>query len=242
MEKRIFRRPGQWIQCNSRLVRRQLLERYPLDPQRVRVIYNGVDLVRFQPPRDATQRLALRRSAGVEEDDRPVWLLLGSGFRRKGLATALRALAASAGRTALLWVAGRDDPRPWQALAARLGVGERVCFLGVTETPERLLGAADALLLPTRYDAFANACLEAAAAGLPVITSSQNGAAEILDGAACVVERPDDYRGFAAALNRVARSGVRAQMGRCARRRAEQYGWERHVEQLLELYPEVRYP
>jgi len=240
LEEAIFRRPGQWIQCNSEFVRKELLDRYPLDPERVRVIYNGVDLERFRPARDRGLRESLGSVSGVGADGTPRWLLLGSGFERKGLATAMRALATSTARTAVLWVAGRDAPGPWRAVAKQLGVAERVRFLGVVKKPEELLTRVDALLLPTRYDAFANACLEAAASGVPVVTSAQNGAAEILSEGALVVERSDDHRGFAAALDRLADPTARERMGTCARRRAEGYSWERHVTDLLTLYQQIR--
>ncbi len=238
LEATILRRPGQWIQCNSKLVREQLLGRYALAVERVVVVYNGVDLERFHPDRHREARAALRAARGA--GDAAVWLLLGSGFERKGLATALAALAHSRARDTALWVAGRDDPRPWRARATRLGIADRVHFLGAVDAPERVLAAADALLLPTRYDAFANASLEAAASGLPVITSACNGAAEILGDGGFVVERPDDWEGFAAALDDIEAPADRRKRGSLARRRAEAFGWDRHLDELQALYARIR--
>lgn len=167
--------PGEWIEsaldraavrqariciANSRLGAEGLARDY--GARRVEVVYNGVDLVRFRP--DPQARAAVRAELGAEG---PVALFLGNGFRRKGLDLAIAALPP--GWT--LWVVGHDPP--WPAPPA-------VRFLGGHRDVERFLLAADLMVLPTRYDPFANACLEAMACGVPVLTSPANGAAEIL--------------------------------------------------------------
>src|SRR5690606_2558185 len=104
--------------------------RHGVAASRLAVIPYGVDLARFDPARRAATaplREALGAGAG------PVWLLVGSGWRRKGLDVALRALARAAARDASLWVAGGDRPAPWQARAAALGVAARVRFLGLRD-------------------------------------------------------------------------------------------------------------
>src|SRR5690606_34926878 len=99
--------------------------------ERLHVIPNGVDLERFHPARRAGEGAALRAALG---DPGPVWLLLGSGWRRKGLDTALAALAA--GAPGVLWVAGRDAPGPWRARAQALGLAGRVRWLGARSDAE----------------------------------------------------------------------------------------------------------
>jgi UDP-glucose:(heptosyl)LPS alpha-1,3-glucosyltransferase len=179
--------------------------------ERLVVILNGVDLERFRPELSREARPALRAALGAPAEV-PVWLLVGSELHRKGADVALRALAAGGPPDAELWICGRDAPGPWRALAARLGVAGRVRFLGLRSDLERVYGAADALLLPTRYDAFSNACLEAAACGLPVVTSGANGAARWLAEGGLVVEDPEDAAGFAKALDRIADPRARARL------------------------------
>jgi UDP-glucose:(heptosyl)LPS alpha-1,3-glucosyltransferase len=152
-------RSARIVIANSELGARGLRRDY--GAQRVEVVYNGVDLLRFRP---ADDRRKLRDELGVSG---PMALFLGTGFARKGLDRAISALPQ--GWTLL--VAGRD--RPWDAPSS-------VKFLGPVRDPERLLQAADVMLLPTRYDPFANACLEAMACGTPAVTTSANGAAEAL--------------------------------------------------------------
>ena len=234
IERRVFADPTQAILCPSRRVADELARRFRIAPERLVVIHNGVDLDRFDPGRRAGARARVRRELGAGEE--PVWLLLGSGWQRKGLDTALRALAQSRASDAALWVAGRDEPGPWRRLAERVGVAARVRFVGERADSESLYAAADALLLPTRYDAFANACLEAAASGLPVVTSAAAGSSEALGEGACVVADPEDAVGFAEALDALRDPSAREARGRAARRAAERLGWDVHIAALRALY------
>lgn len=237
IERAVFTDARQVVLCNSTLVRDQIAARYRVPAGRLAVIRNGVDLARFHPDRRTREGVALRAELGA--GSRTVWLFAGSGFPRKGLDVALGALAASADTDSVLWVAGRDDPARWLAGAARLGLAERVRFLGPRGDLEALFAAADGVLLPTRYDAFANVCLEAAAAGLPSVTSGANGAAEIAREAGIVVDDPEDVAGFARALARLADPVARVALGKAARARAEQHGWDDHVRALRALYARV---
>ncbi len=237
IEAGVFGDPRQRIQCNSRWVRDALVTRHGVDPERTVVTYNGVDLERFRPERRAAARDVLRRAHDAPDGAR-VWLFAGHGFRRKGLDTALETLARSRGPASQLWVAGADATPAWAQRARTLGVEERVRFLGPRDDLPDLFAAADGLLLPTRYDAFANVCLEAAASGCPVWTSASNGAAEILGEGGCVIRDAEDAAGFAAALDRCDDDTLSA-MGRTARRVAERYGWEHHIEAQRALYREI---
>jgi UDP-glucose:(heptosyl)LPS alpha-1,3-glucosyltransferase len=231
-ERRVFRDPSQQIVCVSHMVRAEIQRRYGVPDDRVAVVHNGVDLERFHPRHRAGPGARLR--AALRAGATPVWLFPGSGFARKGLDTALRALARGSPTGSQLWVAGRDDPGRWRRLARRLGVEERVRFVGFRSDIETTYAAADALFLPTRYDPFPNACLEAAAAGLPVVTSGAAGAAELFREHGGVVEDPEDIAGFAAILERLAEPGERERWGAAARRVAEAHAWDVQVAALRE--------
>jgi len=165
-----------------------------------------------------------------------VWLFAGSGFERKGLDTALRALALSTQSNTQLWIAGADRPARWQRVARSLGVEARVRFLGFRRDMRTLYAAADALLLPTRYDACANSCLEAAAAGIPVLTSTANGAAELFTDTELAIHDSDDANGFAHALDELSDSTLRARLGTAARTLVENLSWSAHVKSLREVF------
>jgi UDP-glucose:(heptosyl)LPS alpha-1,3-glucosyltransferase len=238
MEAAIFADESQLVQCNSEMVRDQLQQRYDVADSRLAVLANGVDLERFHPGLRGEHRSAVRAELGVP-DETPAWLLAGSGFRRKGVDTALRALAHAPG-AGELWIVGRDDPAPWRALAAELGVAERARFLGHRSDMPALYGAADALVLPTRYDAFANVCLEAAACGLPVVTTAADGAARWLCAAGLVLENPEDWERLAELLVELCDPERRAVCGAATRARAEGQSWSHHVTGLHDLYARVR--
>jgi UDP-glucose:(heptosyl)LPS alpha-1,3-glucosyltransferase len=235
LERRVFADASQLVVCNSEMVRGEIARRHAVEPRRLVLIRNGVELERFSGAANARERLRSELRAG----DSVVFLLAGSGFARKGVDTALRALA-RARLPAQLWVAGADPSERWRRLADALGVAGRVRFLGFRHDLPALYGAADALLLPTRYDAFANVCLEAAAAGLPVLTSGANGAAELFRASGLVVEDAEDVAGFAAALETLAERGTRLRLGDAARAVAAAHGWPAHVAKLRALFAGAR--
>ena len=238
IERRIFADRSQVVQCGSRMVRDQLASRFQVPRGRLVVIHNGVDCERFRP--GAAARRERASLASVPATEAPVWLFAGSGWQRKGIDTAMRALAGSADSQARLWVAGADRPSRWRSYAERLGVSSRVDFLGPREDLERVYRAVDALLLPTRYDAFANVCLEAAASGLPVVTSRSNGSSELLGGAGIVIADAEDAGSFARALDRLTDPSLRARMGARGRELALGRSWNRHIEKLRTLYARLR--
>jgi UDP-glucose:(heptosyl)LPS alpha-1,3-glucosyltransferase len=213
-----------------------------MPPERVVVAYNGVDAGRFSPEARGRWRAERRLALGVGPEDLLV-LFVGTGFARKGLAPLLAALARlrDRGLAPHLAVIGSGSARPWQRRAAGLGLGDRVRFAGRVADPERYYAAADIFALPTFFDPFANATLEAMASGLPVVTSRQNGAAEILrpgvDG--LIVDRPDDVDGLAEALASLADPATRSALGEQARQTALRFPWERPLERTLEVYREV---
>ena len=100
-------------------------------------------------------------------------LFAGSGWERKGLRFAIAAMALCNNRKMRLLVAGRGNHRHYKS--------KHVQFLGEVPDPARIYSAADIFILPTIYDPFSNACLEALACGLPVITTRSNGFSEIIE-------------------------------------------------------------
>jgi UDP-glucose:(heptosyl)LPS alpha-1,3-glucosyltransferase len=179
MERKLFASP--WLRaviCNSKMVRDEIHERSGLSLDKLPVIYNAVDSEVFSPKltqhrADVRQKLGLAESATV-------YLMVGSGYARKGVAAAILALAKLPSDTYLL-VVGRDkSARRYRRLAQKLGIGRRVMILGAQDDPKPFYGAADVFVLPTLYDPCPNAALEAMACGLPVITSTKCGAAELV--------------------------------------------------------------
>lgn len=237
LERGVFRDPRQRIQCASRLVADALIEVEGVPRERILLLPNAVDASRFSDPEAI--RAGARLRADLDERAEQVWLLPGSGWRRKGLATALEAIAARRDPGLRLWVAGRDDPAPWRARAAALGIGERVRFLGERADLPAVYQAVDGMLLPTRYDPFANVTLEAAAAGLPIVTSAANGAAEWFGDDVRIVARAEDASAFSKAIESFRDADTRRSFGERAQRRARTMDWEGHAASLRDEYRRI---
>jgi UDP-glucose:(heptosyl)LPS alpha-1,3-glucosyltransferase len=234
LEARVFARTPR-IVAIARLGKREIEQLYGVSPERVRVIYNGVDLDRFHPHHAAVHRAAARAEAGLRPDEHGL-LFAGSGFERKGLATAIEALPRLG--AARLLVIGRGDDARYRALAARLGVGDRVCWLGLRADLERWYAAADVLVLPTRYEPFGNVHLEAMASGLPVVTTTAAGGSELVEeGRNGAVVEPGDASALADAVGGVL-GGNRTLLAEAARRSAEPYTYSRQAEAFERLYRE----
>ena len=245
LERRIFQQGGaRLIVANSEQVASEIAQHYAPLSAPVRVVRNGVDLEHFHPSERTRLGPAMRARLGVGEAE-PVLFFLGSGFTRKGLGPLLLALGRlpARRRRPYLLVAGKGRTEPYLALARRLGIEPRVRFLGVVADPLPLYAAADAFVLPSLYDPSSNACLEAMAVGLPVITTRANGASELIEDGreGWVVDDPQDVQGLADRLRRLEDPG-RVEMGRRARARVEAYPWDRHLQEILALYSSLALP
>lgn len=194
MERRMANDSGTLFVAISKLVATELQEWLNLPSHRVRTILNGVDLQHFTPATER-QRQAARESFGFNPDV-SVAVFAGSGFERKGAFQLLQALALPSSKNMRAIIAGGDrDPSALLRSIRRLGLGGRVRVLGPVADVRPALAAADMFVLPTLYDAMSNAVLEAIASGLPVITTRDAGAADIVreSGAGVIASRhPDD--------------------------------------------------
>ncbi len=178
LEKKTFQAQAtEWVVANSPMVKREILDRFPYPEDRIRVIHPGVDLETFRPCTDANHRLELRRALGIPHDA-VTWCFVGSGFERKGLLWAIQIAAAQRKPQVRLVVLGKGKRNPFVHAAEKLGLGDRFLFAMEGTPALDVYHASDAFILPTIYDPCSNATLEAAACGLPVITTTGNGAAE----------------------------------------------------------------
>jgi len=242
LERQLFRPGGcRRIIANSRMVRDEILRYYGTPAAAIRVIYTGVDLSRFRPVLGGAARAAVREALGVRPEDAVV-LFAGSGFERKGLRFLLEAMGRIRRKENLrLWVLGKGDLRRARSQADRLGIADRVHFAGPVADPERWMAAADVFALPSIYDPFSNACLEAMASGLPVITTRANGVAEILEEGrtGSVISHAREVGALAERIEEFLNPARQEESAVAARTAAEAFSMEEHVKQVLALYEEV---
>lgn len=167
-------------------------------------------------PADADRiRADFRREFGLTAEEN-LLLLIGSGFRRKGLDRALRAMAALPPellRKTHLMVIGQDDPRPYALMAKRLKLTEHITLLGGRDDVPRFLLGADLLIHPAREEVTGTVLLEAVVAGLPVLVTEVCGYAFHINqaGAGCVISEPFSQRQFDRQLRDMLTSPERAQ-------------------------------
>ncbi|MBN1545592.1 MAG: glycosyltransferase family 4 protein [Syntrophaceae bacterium] len=180
LEKKIFCQNGaRFIMTNSELVKDQIRHHYGVSGNRIHVIYNSVNLQRYNVAAKEQFREEIRPRYGISDQD-TLLLLVGNGFHLKGLPVVFEALARLNNSQIKLMVAGSDPIAAYQRWVERNGLGNNVIFLGYQAELERFYSAADLFVLPTQYDPFANVCLEAMACGTPVITTRMNGVSEII--------------------------------------------------------------
>lgn len=162
--------------CNAQMVKQEIIERFGVASDKIHVIYNAINTTQFVPVNEAERRL-LRQKLSLPLDA-SVLVYVGSGFERKGLANAIRAIS---GTNRYLVVVGKDKAeKQYRSLANESGCSDRVIFAGMQPDTRPWYQAADGLLLPTLYDPFPNVILEAMACGLPVITSTTCGGSEFI--------------------------------------------------------------
>ncbi len=198
------------------MVRGEIAGRFSTPAGKLVLIRNAVDGARFHPGLRAEFSDAVRQQVGIPREA-TVFAFVGSGFERKGVAAFLHALAR---RREPAWalIAGKDKHAArYGKLSVRLGIAGRVRFVGGVSDVRPFLAAADAFVLPTLYDPFPNAALEAMAAGLPLVTSTKCGAAEIVREGECGFVRDAlDAGGLAQCLDRLD-PGTARRMGEAAR-------------------------
>jgi len=219
----------------SNMVKYNIVQHYGVSPEKIEVIYNGVDLDRFNPDNREKYRREIRVRFGMTEKDFVI-LFVGSGFERKGVKYLLRAVE-SIPEPVTVMIVGRGAVKG-ETMPKR----QKIIFCGPQKDIERYYAAADIFVFPTMYEPFGNVHLEALASGLPVITTKNSGAAEIIaDGEqGFVIDRPEDIASLSEKVNYFLQHRDRlASMSRKARKLAEEFSNDKHIGKVLELYENI---
>ena len=235
-ERKMFNDPRlRKVICNSRMVRDEIRRVFALPQDKLHVIYNGVDLTRYSP-QVRPLGVPIRETLHIAHDD-VVFLFVGSGFARKGLAQAIAALPARAH----LIVVGKDrKEKCYRRLAEQSGKAAQVHFVGGQDDVRPYYGAADAFVLPTLYEPFGSTVLEAMACGLPVITTSRNGASELIEHGVhgYICGRPGGPA-LDELMNQLCQHETRQRLGAAAAARAAEFNLEAMTGQLQQLYAQL---
>jgi len=210
----------------SRHLRQQLIDRYHAEPAKVRVIYNAVR------PSERLERI---------DPEKRIVLYVGRLAAMKGVDTFLRAAARVVPSFSdVLFVIAGEGPEYERLiqLAATLGIGDRVMFLGKVTEEERevLLSGSSVFVLPSVVEPFGIAALESMAAGVPTIVSKTSGVAEMSRGTTFRVDFWD-VEEFASRVSELLEyPTLRQTMGDQGRWAALREGWPERARETLVVY------
>ncbi len=219
-----------------------LVRDYAIDRSLVRVVPNGADL----PSPEREEPLARKwRERFLATPIKPLWVIAGRIEEQKGHDVLLEALVqvVKSGLEFTLVVAGDGSRRSWlEQQAISLGLSPRVQFVGQVDEVGGLLAAADAVLLPSRWEGLPLVLLEAMVRSRPVIASAVGGVPDVVeDGVHGTLVPAGDVAALTAALEHLHRKPDQAwRMGRAAAQRVrDHYTWQAVVDDFEAIYDEV---
>ena len=237
--RKIFRQSKKIIAI-ARFGKEEIVKHYKVSPRKITVIYNGVDGEEFKPENKSLFGADIRRQFHLSADDFVI-LFVGSGFRRKGLNSLIKAVSLLKEKKVKLLVVGKDRKMPYLKLVKKLGLENKVIFTGGLRETYKLYAAADIFVFPTLYEPFGNVCLEALSSGLPLIVSRSSGAAEIITEAkeGFLLDSPGNEEEIARKIKLTFDEEARKKLSRNARRLAEKFTLAGNAEETLKVYEEV---
>ena len=227
LERSLFGRAGaKKVIANSKLVKNEIVREFGYSSDDITLIYNGLPPAEFEA--EPRSRLEIRREWELRDDEIAV-LFAGSGWERKGLKYALEAVRPTKRENIRLFVAG-SGTKP-------ANIPKNVRFLGPVADMRSVYAASDLFLLPTIYDPFSNACLEALSFGMPVITTASNGFAEIVESGVHgqIIDRPSDTGAIRKALEDWSAPARRDAAKQKCVDLASQFSMDGNVKQTLEV-------
>jgi len=222
------------------MVKDQIVRRYNLPPEKIEVVYSGVNREQLSFGLKA-EKSRFKTELGLPQDALTI-LFIGNGFERKGLQYLIQALGLIPSQLPIiLLVAGKDKHEArYLQLARNQRCAQRIRFLGYQKDVGRLYASADLFVLPSLFDPIANVVLESLYSGTPVITGPQVGASELIDQGVNGYVVPD-YRPetLAEAILKFYYFGKKEEMAAEAHRATAAYHWDHHVEKIENLFLQV---
>ncbi len=229
--------------CISKMVKNDILRYFDIDEEKLNIIYVGVETAKFTPE-VKEHRKQIREQLNIPQDAN-VFIYVGSGFERKGVSQAIKAMSklkdvATPNNTHLIIVGKDKKIQKYKKTCSMLGLQDNVHFLGIQKDVRPFYGASDALVFPTRYEPFSNVVLEAMACGLPVVTTHQCGGGELIkNGHNGYTIDSLDLDGLVNSMTALSNNAHCESCSINARKTAEPHSIENVSKQLVELYKKV---
>ncbi|MDV5165585.1 MAG: glycosyltransferase family 4 protein [Candidatus Scalindua sp.] len=225
----------------SDMIKSDIIKYHNIEPEKIDVVYNGVDLNRFNPDNKNRYRKAMREKLSLDEE--LVILYISNNFRLKGLLTLVKSLGElkKSGKDFKALIIGRGNEAPYRKLAEKLDCLENLIFLGHVGEIEKYYAASDIYVHPTFYDSCSLVTTESLASGLPVITTIYDGASGIMDDGkdGFVMRDPEDHKALAEKISLFFNDEFRQKASIAAREKAEKYPAKQNCEEIIKIYNEV---
>jgi len=207
-------------------VQKDLNRYYGISDEDVIVIPNGFAPTEFNPERRMQRRTEIRGRLGLDPSEIAL-LFVANELDRKGFTTILSALRQLKRPQIRLLVVGRAPIRDVQKQAARYGLSEQVMACGPSRDIAGFHAACDIFVLPTQYEAFCLAILEALGSGMPVVTTNVPGASDAIQPGVngFLIEDPNSGPQLAAALEPLLEADVRERLSLMTPATVRQYQW-----------------
>jgi UDP-glucose:(heptosyl)LPS alpha-1,3-glucosyltransferase len=213
------------ILCLSEQIKREIRRFYPLADDRLKTLFNAVDLDRFQPE-------------GAPQGPKINALIVAQDFERKGVREAIEAVARVNDERLHLTVVGKPSPDAYLRIAQNLKIANRVTFAGASDDVRPFYANADFFVLPTHHDPCSLVVLESLAMGVPVITTACNGASEVMTSGVhgFITNSASDIDALSKVMHEMLDPQRRTQMRAECLLLREKLSFQVHVDRLLEIY------
>jgi len=204
-EKRLFQSSKiHALITNSETTKAEIVRHFPNHKAPLTVIPNAVDQEKFNPRLRAQYREKILTDLNISTKCH-VSLFIGSGYERKGVDQLLR-IFKDLDQNYHLVIIGKDkNQAAYETKSKKIGLAQRVHFLGPQIDVRPFLGAADLFIFPSLYDPLPNSTLEAAASGLPMISSKTTGAADITKSLGITAPDPLDTNSWIREIKRTSK-------------------------------------
>jgi UDP-glucose:(heptosyl)LPS alpha-1,3-glucosyltransferase len=246
VERRLARSCRRFVAVST-LTKEKFLQEYPeIDPDRIRVIHPGVDFEIFSIPDRKKCRHEIRQRYGLKQSD-TIALFVSMNYDIKGLDYLMRGIArfrkTSPREPIKLLVVGKSSKAQYVKLGQALGIHQDVIYAGVVphEHVAEIYLASDLFAMPSRFDTFGLTVLEAMAASLPVIVSTNVGAKDVVKRglSGFVIDNGMHEEQIAHALEVLSNRNIRNIMSREACKTAAESGWDVSLGKYLEFYGQI---
>ena len=239
LEEALLAKGGAYrIIANSEMVKREIIDFYSCPAEKIDVVRNGLPLDEFRF--DPEVRKKARADLKLKPEEIAL-LFAGSGWERKGLRFAIEAMELCRNPKLVLLVAGRGNERLYKTKRLKFLREEPIRFLGEIPDLRSTYSGCDIFILPSIYDPFSNACLEALALGLPVITTASNGFSEVIENQVhgSIVDRPNDTINLGNAIRFWSEESRRMAARPVNIQRATEFDISKNVDQTLKILLQV---